>query len=163
MERPSSAISAMARDIRNLTKQIKAYTRDKKRVAVEDEEGNEIVVDPVPELEEKRHLMLQKYELLNDGREYKLTPEDKIVDFYEEFYRELQRKDRDVDWLRKFYHPDANMTWIEGVTQTKFLSRTAIIDSYLVKLPVSCESYCTSQHMYCSETVRFLESSPSCA
>lgn len=134
MERPSTAISAMAKEIRNLTKQIKAFTRDKKREAVEDEEGNEIMVDPVPDLEEKRHMMLQKYEVLNDGREYKLMPEDKIADFYEEFYRELERKDRDLDWLRKFYHPDASMTWIEGVTQSKFLSRAAIIDSYVVKI-----------------------------
>eukprot|EP01033_Poteriospumella_lacustris_P006375 gene6375-4581_t len=54
-----------------------------------------------------------------------------MEDFLVLFFQEIERKEIDREWLAKFYHPQATMTWIEGIIQTRFENRDLIVDSYV--------------------------------
>lgn len=129
---PLRALNDVRQEIRSLNMQIKSFVRSSEKVTVRNLDGTESQVDPIPELENKKHLYLQRFEQLNEGKSHQFTDEERIEDFLIMFFRDAERKEKDIEWLAKFYHPEASMTWIEGITQTLFEKRDNIIDSYVV-------------------------------
>lgn len=129
----NKALAELRTEIRSLNSQIKSFARSKEKITVQNLDGTEAEVDPIPGLENKKHVCMQKYEQLNEGKSIRFTDEEKIEDFLIMFFREIERKEIDREWLAKFYHPQATMTWIEGIIQTRFENRDLIIDSYVVR------------------------------
>lgn len=131
-------LSEVSSEIRSINLQIKEYARTNAKVTIMNLDGTESEVDPIPDLENKKHLCMQRYEQLNEGKSHKFTSEEKIEDFLIMLFRELERKERSIEWMGKFYHPDATMTWIDGITQTRFEKKENIVDSYLVRDKTHC-------------------------
>jgi hypothetical protein len=127
-------LTVISKEIREINKQIKIFIRDETKIIVENEDGTENSIDPIPQLEERRHLLKVKFEQIKGGEAYQQPINEKIYDFYESFYREVDRNDTKVDWLTKYYHPSAQLTIIEGIVQHRFNTRESIVNSYLVKV-----------------------------
>ncbi len=132
------ALNDVRKEIRAINLQIKTFARNNGKVTVLNVDGTESEVDPIPELEEKKHLLLQRFEQLNEGKSHKFSDQERIEDFLYFFFQELEQKEKNIEWISKFYHSDATMTWIEGAIQTKFETRDLIVDSYVVCISNVC-------------------------
>jgi hypothetical protein len=86
-------------------------------------------IDPILDLEEERHKLLQKYETLNEGTPYSPSPEALIQDFCELFYGEYEYSVRSGPYMLKYYDPQAvlNIVGYKGFSGRDHIVETIIV------------------------------------
>lgn len=137
-KRPQSGskteLTDLRKEIRAVSRNIRKYSRDRTKVAVQSAASKEdVLVDPLPGFEHTLRELTAKYEQINDGAKFRPTDEDRAYDFCEALLAEIGRKDREIRWLTSYYHPQASMTYIEGLIQNQYDSRDKILQSYMVR------------------------------
>lgn len=105
--RPSSAFSKSSRPT-TAGGALSARRETARDTLLEDGESS-AVVDPILALREEHNTLSTRYEQLNNGVVYKPALEHRVFDFCEAFYAEIERPQKDVTWISKYYSPDCHL------------------------------------------------------